>query len=88
PEGGEPVMRVDLVGPMRRPQPALAGAPPMAGQSGAAGLDELTWRLVAQLASGHLSLAEAGRDGAPLCALLALYADRGHPRLARHARAV
>ncbi len=88
PEGGEPVMRVDLIGPMRRPQPALAGAPPMAGQSGAAGRDDLTWRLVAQLASGYLSLAEAGSDGAPLCALLALYADRGDPRLARHARAV
>ncbi|KRW95738.1 type VI secretion system baseplate subunit TssF [Paracoccus sp. MKU1] len=88
PEGGEPVMRVDLLGPMRRPQPALAGAPPQAGQGGAAGLDDLTWRLVAQLASGHLSLAEAGRDGAPLCALLALYADRGDPQLARHARAV
>lgn len=88
PEGGEPVMRVDLLGPMRRPQPALAGAPPQAGQGGAAGRDDLTWRLVAQLSSGHLSLAEAGRDGAPLAALLALYADRGDPQLARHARAI
>ncbi|WP_347266002.1 type VI secretion system baseplate subunit TssF [Paracoccus sp. (in: a-proteobacteria)] len=85
PEGGEPVLRVDLLGPMRRPRPALAGPPPQA-RAGAG--DDLTWRLVAQLASGHLSLAEPGQEGAPLAALLALYADRGDPALARHARAV
>ncbi|WP_299362931.1 type VI secretion system baseplate subunit TssF [uncultured Paracoccus sp.] len=85
PEGGEPVMRVDLIAPMRRPQPALPGTAPSAGQAEAA---DAAWRLVAQLSSSHLSLAEAGRDGAPLNALLALYADRGDPALARHARAV
>lgn len=84
PEGGEPVLRVDLLGAMHRPQPALSGPPPQRSGGG----DDLTWRLVAQLASGHLSLAEAGREGAPLAALLALYADRGDPALARHARAV
>ena len=85
PEGAEPVSRVELLGTMRRPQPALSGpSPQAAGRRG----DDLTWRLVAQLSSGHLSLAEAGRDGAPLAALLGLYADRGDPALARHARAV
>ncbi len=85
PEGSEPVVRVDLIGPMRRPQPALSGPP---AETAPAEHDDLAWRLVAQLSSAHLSLAEAGRDGAPLAALLALYADRGDPALARHARAV
>ncbi|MBB1490591.1 MULTISPECIES: type VI secretion system baseplate subunit TssF [unclassified Paracoccus (in: a-proteobacteria)] len=85
PEGGEPILRVDLIAPMRRPQPALTAAD--AGATRAPG-DDTAWRLVAQLSSSHLSLAEAGRGGAPLNALLALYADRGDPALARHARAV
>ncbi|HRO14306.1 MAG TPA: type VI secretion system baseplate subunit TssF, partial [Paracoccus sp. (in: a-proteobacteria)] len=85
PEGGEPVMRVDLIAPMRRPQPGLSGTAP---RGGPAGNDDPGWRLVAQLSSSHLSLAEAGQDGAPLAALLALYADRGDPALARHVRSL
>jgi type VI secretion system protein ImpG len=88
PEGGEPVAKVELLGPMRRPQPALTAALPKRQAGGEAAFDALAWRLVAQLSLNYLSLAE-GPDGAePLRALLDIYADRGDPAVARHARAV
>lgn len=88
PEGGEPIGMIELLGPMRRPQPALTAELPKRQSGGEAAFDGLAWRLVAQLSLDHLSLAE-GTDGAePLRALLDLYADRGDPAHARHARAI
>ena len=61
---------------------------PQVGREGEAALDDLTWRLVAQLSLNHLSLAEESQGAEPLRALLELYADRGDPALARHARSL
>ena len=88
PEGGDPVARVELLGAMKRPRSAMAaGLPELAG-NGEMNLDDLSWRLVGQLALNHLSLTEESADGTPLSAMLALYSDRGDPALARHARSV
>ena len=77
---------VTLLGALRPPRPALPAAPPAgAGESRA---DELAWRLVAQLSLNYLGLAVEGGALEPLRATLELYADRGDPALARHARAI
>ncbi len=87
-EGGDPVGRIDLLGAMRRPRGALTATLPMMAEGGEAGRDDLAWRLVGQLALNHLSLAEESLGAEPLRAMLDLYADRGDPALARHARSV
>lgn len=87
-ESGDPVGRIELLGAMRRPRPALTAALPSMAEGGEAGLDDLAWRLVGQLALNHLSLAEESDGAEPLRAMLDLYADRGDPALARHARSV
>ncbi|MBP7243402.1 type VI secretion system baseplate subunit TssF [Amaricoccus sp.] len=87
PESGDPIEQARLLGALRPPLRAVAAAPP-GGPAGASRADELTWRLVAQLSLNFLGLAEAGTAATPLRALLELYADRGDPGLARHARAV
>jgi type VI secretion system protein ImpG len=51
-------------------------------------LDDLAWRLVGQLSLNHLSLTEESREAEPLRAMLDLYADRGDPGVARHARLI
>ena len=58
---------------------------PRAGESRA---DEPAWRLVSQLALNYLGLAVEGGATQPLRATLELYADRGDPGLARHARSI
>jgi type VI secretion system protein ImpG len=86
-ESGDPVARVELLGSLRPPRPSLAAAlPQQAG--GETRADDLAWRLVSQLSLNFLSLAEESRDAEPLRALLDLYAGRGDPAIARHARAV
>lgn len=80
-ETGDPVARVELLGLLRRPVPAGHGRPPRRGPAGDVEQDDVAWRLVAQLALGHLSLAEEASGAEPLQALLALYADRGDPAL-------
>ncbi len=87
-EGGDPVGRIELLGAMRRPRAAIAASLPVISEGGEAGLDPLAWRFVAQLALNHLSLAEESEAAEPLRAMLDLYADRGDPALARHARAI
>jgi len=86
-ETGDPVGEVRLMGPFRRPRPSLSARLPQ-GTGGTRDLDDLTWRWIAQLSLDHLSLAEEGRDAEPLRAMLDLYADRGDPALARHARSL
>lgn len=88
PETGDPLARIELIAPLRRPRPALHAGLPRVGEGGEAVQDDLAWRLVGQLALNHLSLAEESRNAEPLRALLDLYADRGDPALARHARAI
>lgn len=86
-ETGDPVSGVTLLSAFRRPRPSLvAAAPTQVG--GEAYMDDLAWRLIAQLSLNFLSLAEEGKDAEPLRAVLDLYADRGDPTLARHVRAV
>jgi len=87
-ETGDPVMRIDLLSPMRRPRGALVAGLPQLGRDGEAQLDDLTWRLIGQFSLNHLSLAEESRNAEPLRAMLELYADRGDPALARHVRSV
>jgi type VI secretion system protein ImpG len=88
PEGGEPIAQVELLGPMRRPQPALTAGLPTRQAGGEAAFDALAWRLVAQLSLDHLSLANGPEGAEPLRTLLDLYAERGDPALSRHARAI
>ncbi len=85
---GDPIARVELVSPMRRPRPSLTAGLPQVGREGEAAFDDLTWRLVGQLSLNHLSLAEESRGAEPLRAMLDLYADRGDPALARHVRSL
>ncbi|MGB4828681.1 MAG: type VI secretion system baseplate subunit TssF [Paracoccaceae bacterium] len=85
---GDPVVRVELLAAMRRPRGSMVAGLPQVGREGEAALDDLTWRLVAQLSLNHLSLAEESQGAEPLRALLELYADRGDPALARHARSL
>ena len=76
-----------LLGALRPPRPSLPAAPPT-GRAGESRADELAWRLVAQLSLNYLGLAVEGGAAEPLRATLELYADRGDPALARHARAI
>ena len=87
-ETGDPVGRVELMGAFRRPRGSLVAALPKMAAGGEAALDDLTWRLIAQLSLNHLSLADDTQGAEPLRAMLALYADRGDPALARHARSI
>ena len=87
-ETGDPVGRIELIAPFRRPRASVASALPNVVSGGESQLDDLAWRLVAQLSLNHLSLAEPGQDAEPLRAMLDLYAGRGDPALARHARSV
>ncbi|MCT7374139.1 type VI secretion system baseplate subunit TssF [Chelativorans salis] len=86
-ESGDPVEAVRLLGALRAPQPAIPATLP-SGAGGESRADDLAWRLVAQLSLSFLSLAEEGRGADPLHVLLDLYADRGDPELARHARSI
>ena len=85
-ESGDPVQAVTLLGALRRPRAALPAVP--SGRPGESRADELAWRLVAQLSLNYLGLAVEGAALEPLRATLDLYADRGDPALARHARAL
>lgn len=87
-ETGDPVGRIELIAPFRRPRPSVTSALPNIVSGGESQLDDLAWRLVAQLSLNHLSLAEPGQDAEPLRAMLDLYAGRGDPALARHARSI
>ncbi|HLQ19878.1 MAG TPA: type VI secretion system baseplate subunit TssF, partial [Tabrizicola sp.] len=87
-ETGDPVGRIELIAPFRRPRASVASALPNIVSGGESQLDDLAWRLVAQLSLNHLSLAEPGQDAEPLRAMLDLYAGRGDPALARHARSI
>jgi type VI secretion system protein ImpG len=86
-ESGDPVEAVTLLGALRPPRPSLPASPP-SGLAGETRADELAWRLVGQLSLNYLGLAVEGGATEPLRATLELYADRGDPALARHARAV
>ncbi len=87
-ESGDPVGKVELLGAFRRPVPAGHGRSHLRRDGGAAHFDDIAWRLVAQLALNHLSLADASREAEPLRAVLDLYSGRGDPALARHAQSV
>lgn len=84
-ESGDPVARVTLLGALRPPRPSLAAG---GSERSAEQADALAWRLVSQLSLNYLGLAVEGGATEPLAATLALYAGRGDPALARHARAV
>jgi type VI secretion system protein ImpG len=85
-ESGDPVEAATLLGALRPPRPSLPATPP-AG-AGAARADELAWRLVSQLSLNYLGLAVEGGATEPLRATLELYAGRGDPALASHARSI
>lgn len=87
-ETGDPVGRIELIAPFRRPRASVASALPNIVSGGESQLDDLAWRLVAQLSLNHLSLAEPGQDAEPLRAMLDLYSGRGDPAMARHARSI
>jgi type VI secretion system protein ImpG len=87
-ETGDPVGRVELIAPFRRPRASVAAALPNVVSGGESQLDDLAWRLVAQLSLNHLSLAEPGQDAEPLRAMLDLYAGRGDPAMTRHVRSI
>jgi type VI secretion system protein ImpG len=87
-ETGDPVGRIELLSPFRRPRASVASALPNIVSGGESQLDDLAWRLVAQLSLNHLSLAEPGQDAEPLRAMLDLYAGRGDPAMARHVRSI
>ncbi|MDH5531378.1 MAG: type VI secretion system baseplate subunit TssF, partial [Paracoccaceae bacterium] len=87
-ETGDPVGQIELLGALRRPRASLVSKLPQIAKDGETQLDDLTWRLIGQLSLNYLSLAEEGADAEPLRAMLDLYADRGDPDLARHARSV
>lgn len=87
-ETGDPVARVELLGTMRRPRAAMVAQLPRMAVGGENQLDDVTWRLIGQLSLNHLSLADADEGAEPLRAMLDLYADRGDPALARHARSI
>jgi len=86
-ETGDPVKAIELMRPVRRPRPSLRATLPT-GTGAEAGMDDITWRLVAQLSLNHLSLAADEKEAEPLRALIRLYADRGDPTLARHGRSI
>lgn len=87
-ETGDPVGRIELIAPFCRPRASVASALPNVVSGGESQLDDLAWRLVAQLSLNHLSLAEPGQEAGPLRAMLDLYAGRGDPAMARHARSI
>lgn len=87
-ETGDPVARVELLSPFRRPRGSVASALPNIVSGGESQLDDLAWRLIAQLSLNHLSLAEPGLEAEPLRAMLELYAGRGDPALSRHSRSI
>ncbi len=87
-ETGDPVGRVELLAAFRRPRASLVAALPRMAVAGEDTLDEVTWRLIGQLSLNHLSLADDTPGAEPLRAMIDLYADRGDPRLSRHARSI
>ncbi|WP_137110080.1 type VI secretion system baseplate subunit TssF [Rhodobacter sp. SY28-1] len=87
-ETGDPVGRIELIAPFRRPRASVSSALPNIVSGGESQLDDLAWRLVAQLSLNHLSLAEPGQDAEPLRAMFDLYAGRGDPAMVRHARSI
>ncbi len=87
-ETGDPIGRIELLSPFRRPRGSMVSVLPRMAAGGETQLDDLAWRLIAQLSLNHLSLAEPGREAEPLRAMLDLYADRGDPAVARHARSI
>lgn len=86
-DSGAPVGAITLLQAIKRPRSSLPAVLPATGLHETK-RDELNWRWISQLSLNHLSLADQGSDAAPLRALLALYADRGDPALARHAQAL
>jgi type VI secretion system protein ImpG len=87
-ETGDPVGRIELLSPFRRPRRSITSALPSIAAGGESQLDDLAWRLVSQLSLNYLSLAEPGLEAEPLRAMLDLYAGRGDPALSRHARSI
>lgn len=86
-ETGDPVAKVTLLQAFRRPRQSLTSAFPL-GTGGTKQFDDVTWRWIGQLSLNYLSLAEESENAEPLRAMLELYADRGDPAFARHARSV
>jgi type VI secretion system protein ImpG len=87
-ETGDPVGRIELTAAFRSPRASLPAGLPVMAKGGELQLDDLAWRLVGQLSLNHLSLTEESREAEPLRAMLDLYADRGDPGVARHARLI
>jgi type VI secretion system protein ImpG len=87
-ETGDPVGRVELLSPFRRPRGSITSALPNIVSGGESQLDDLAWRLISQLSLNYLSLAEPGLNAEPLRAMLELYSGRGDPALSRHARSI
>ena len=86
-ESGDPVSAITLLGALKPPRASLPAVLPKA-RGGETRLDELSWRLIAQLSLNYLSLAQDSDGAEPLKAMLDIYADRGDPALARHIRSI
>jgi len=86
-ESGDPVGTIRLLSALRRPRPSLSLRAPQS-EGAEAQMDDIAWRLIAQLSLNYLSLAEEGKDAEPLRAMLDLYADRGDPGLSRHVQSI
>lgn len=86
-DSGAPVSGITLMQAIKRPRASLQAVLPEAGARENP-RDELAWRWISQLALNHVSLTETLTDAEPIRAMLALYADRGDPALARHAQSL
>lgn len=86
-DSGDPITKIRLLNTMKQPRSSLPSVLPKT-MTGENRMDDLSWRLISQLSLNFLSLADETKGAEPLRAMLALYADRGDPSLARHIRAL
>lgn len=85
-DSGDPVIKIDLLQAIRRPQPSLSAHISNQEVKDETVVDDVTWRWIAQLSLAQLSISEEG--AAALHSLIKLYADRGDRAFSRHGRSI